>query len=196
MVLFLCSVSQTNNRFHLLSSLPTAYLVRREGYVLTRVCPSIPVCLSTPGGGGVPQPGATGGGTPAKSRWGDVPRPGPTGGGYPSQGEGSTPPRVSPYIRPGWGTPARGIPPWVPPSQTLLGGYPVRPGQGSIPPKVPPCQTWLGVPHLGYTPSDLAGGTPPQVPPVRPGWGVPPCQTWLGGSPPCQTWLGGTLPRV
>ena len=58
--------------------LPTAYVVRREGNVLTRVCPSF--CLSTPGGrypgqieaGGVPQPGPARGDTPA--------------GGYPCRG--------------------------------------------------------------------------------------------------------------
>ena len=63
-----------------------------------------------------------------------------------------------------------------------------------------PHQTWLGGPTLGNPLSDLAGGyscqerypcweTPPQVPPIGPGWGVlhlrypPPCQTWPGGTP-------------
>ena len=48
--------------------LPTAYVVRREGYVLTRVCPS--VCPHLGGypnqvqaGGGVPEPGPVEGGT-------------------------------------------------------------------------------------------------------------------------------------
>ena len=50
------------------SSLPTAYVVRREGNVFTCVCPSIHPsnCLSTLGGG--------------------VPQPGPGWGWYPSQG--------------------------------------------------------------------------------------------------------------
>ena len=129
------------------------------------------ICLSTPGGGG----------TLARSRLGGgVPQPGPAGG-YP----------------------------------TL--GTPIRPGQGGTPPQVPPGQTWLGVPHLEYPPSDLAGGTligvphlryhppcwtlpgrypdwggtPPWVPPIRPGQGGTPPQV-----PPGQTWLGGTSPQV
>ena len=46
--------------------LPTAYVVRREGYVLTRVCPSIhpSVCLST-GGGRYPGQVQPGVGVPA-----------------------------------------------------------------------------------------------------------------------------------
>ena len=99
--------------------LSTAYVVRREGYVLTRVCPS--VCLSTPRGGTWPGPG--GGGTPARS----------------SRAEG-TPPRVPPPVRPGQGVPLLGgTPPQVPP--------PIRPGRGvypccgSTPPWVPPHQT-------------------------------------------------------
>ena len=61
--------------------LPTAYVVRREGYVLTRVCPSV-----------YPHLGGRGG-TLARSRWG--------GRGYPSQvwwGRGTPLP-----VGPGWG---------------------------------------------------------------------------------------------
>ena len=72
--------------------LPTEYVVRQEGYVLTRVCPSIhpSVCLST---GGYPRPGPAGGGVPA---FGGYPNQrGPTQGtpsqvrreGYPNQGD-------------------------------------------------------------------------------------------------------------
>ena len=134
----------------------------REGYVLTRVCPSIhpPVCLSTLGGGG---------GTPARSRWGgQVPQPGPTGG-YPTSGtshrawpgEGvplleGTPPQVPP-IRPGGGTPGGGVP--------HLRFSPVGPG-------------WGGVSHLGY-------------PLVGPGWGYP-----TRGTPHLSDLVGGTPPWV
>ena len=94
--------------------LPPAYVVRREGNVLTRVCPSIhpSICLSTVGGG-VPIShnalqhfpechGAAGGGT----------LPGPAGGGTLAGG-----------------TLAGGVP-W--PGGTLAGGYPGReyPGWG------------------------------------------------------------------
>ena len=61
----------------------------REGYVLTRVCPSI--CLSTGGWGvphlarGVPQPGPARG-APGQVWWGGVPQGGvPPGRGYPQQ---------------------------------------------------------------------------------------------------------------
>ena len=105
---------------------PTAYVVRREGYVLTRVCLSV----HTGGEGGLPRPGP---------------------GRYPSQvqpGGGDTPPRVPPppsdlagrYPDPG------GVPHLrYPPSQTWLGG---------TPPQVPPPgQTWLGgYPDRGGTP--------------------------------------------
>ena len=108
----------------------------REGYVLTRVCPS--VCLSTPRGV-TPARSRWGGGTPAKSRW-----------GVPCQGvpllEG-TPPQVPP-IEPGWGVLLpEGTPLWVPPSGLAWQGYP---------PRVPPCQAWPGV-------VPLPGGTPPRV---------------------------------
>ena len=59
------------------SLLSTVYVVRREGYVLTRIC------LSTPRG--VPWPGLIGG----------VPWPGPDGGGVPLL-RGGTPPWVPP----------------------------------------------------------------------------------------------------
>ena len=152
--------------------LPTAYVVRREGYVLTHVCPS--VCLSTPRGK-VPWPGPAGGG---------VPLPGPVGGlphlaggiphlGFPLSAGGvplprGTPPQVHPLSDLARRLPLPGgTSPWVPP---------IRPGQG-----VP---LLGGVPHLGY-------------PTVRPGWRYP-----AGGyptsstPPPRQTWPGGTPPRV
>ena len=89
--------------------LPTAYVVRREGNVLTRVCPSF--CLSTPGG---VYPGQV------------------QVGGYPCQGvphlwyppsdlAGGTPPRVPPSDLAG-GYPTSSTPP-----------PPVRPGQGGYP---------------------------------------------------------------
>ena len=111
--------------------LPPAYVVRREGNVLTRVCPSI--CLST---GGVPIShnalqhfpechGAAGqGGYPARSSWGGYPGGGvPWPGGYPGWGG-----------YPGRGDTLAGGIPWPGgyPGQggTLLGGYP---GQGGYP---------------------------------------------------------------
>ena len=96
------------NRF-----LPTAYVVRREGYVLTRVCLSVHTW-----GGGYPGQVQMGGGcTPARSDGGGgqrgtlgrsrqgVPQPGPAGVGYPTLG----PPPPSDLAR---GVPLRG------------GGYP------------------------------------------------------------------------
>ena len=79
--------SQRQFDIKLRPSLPPAYVVRREGNVLTRVCPSI--CLST--GGGYPYPimlcnisqnamGQLGGGT----------LPGPAGGGGTLAGRGGT----------------------------------------------------------------------------------------------------------
>ena len=141
--------------------LPTAYVVRREGYVLTRVC------LSTPGG--VPRPGPDrgypsqvwwGGGYPAgvshlrypHQIWLGVPCQGVPYGEYPA---GGTPPHQTCWGVPCWGYPAGGVPCW---GVSHLGTPPIRPGQGV------PC--WGG-PHLGYLPpplSDLAGGgTPPRV---------------------------------
>ena len=128
----------------------------REGYVLTRVCPS--VFLSTPrgrypgqvqpgggyssqvqAGGGVSQPGpARGWGTPARSRWG-IPQPGP-GGGYPSQ------------VGPGRGVPWRGVPHlrYPPPSDLAQVGTPMG---GDT----PPSSTWyaaVGMP-LAFTQEDF-----------------------------------------
>ena len=84
------------------SYLPTAYVVRWEGYVLTRVCPS--VCLFTPGGvpgqvqvqagGGVPCQGV-----PGQIQGGTLPQGGiqsGPGGGYPARSR--------------WGVPCRGVP--------------------------------------------------------------------------------------
>ena len=93
--------------------LPTAYVVRREGNVFTRVCPSIH--LSVHGGG--------------------VLRPGPARGyscqGYPTSG---TP------IRPGWGVPLQEYPTSGTPLSdlargeggTLPGGTPLRQTDGVL----------------------------------------------------------------
>ena len=73
------------------------------------------------------------------------------------------------------------------------GGYPdqVQPAGGDT--------LTGGVPHLGYPHpigpgwggvSRQGGGTPPQVPPIRPGEEVPKV-----GYPPRQTWPGGGTPR-
>ena len=152
----------------------------REGYVLTRVCPSVCPHL------GVPWPGPAGGG-------GDrVPQPGP-GEGVPWWG--GTPPQVLPPSDlargyPNWGYPTSGTPPTIGPGcggGTLMGGdptsgTPIRPGWGvphlrypSIRPGwgtrrgVPhlryPCKTWPGGTLMGYP----NGGTPPRVPPIGPG---------------------------
>ena len=103
--------------------LPTAYVVRREGYILTRVC------LTVRGGGGVPQSGPDGG---------RVPQPCPDRGvGYPSQvqmggvpwpGQDGGYPRWWYHPRQGWGTPqpgqdGGGYPRWGYP---LPGMYPLR----------------------------------------------------------------------
>ena len=115
--------------------LPPAYVVRREGNVLTRVCPSI--CLST---GGYPYPimlcnitqNAMGqtpvGGYPypimlcniTQNTTGQTPggtQPGPAGGGYPARGY-----------------PCRVPPPPVRTGGTLpgLGGYPGRITEGVL----------------------------------------------------------------
>ena len=151
--------------------LPTAYVVRREGNVFTRVCPSIhPSVCPHWLGGGVPQPGPDGRG---------VPQPGPDGGplprGYPTLG---TPHWTWPGV-PWWGVShlryppsdlVRGYPNWGYPT---LGTPPIESGWGLDLP--PPSQTWLGVPHLGYPPLHLArgdtltrGGTPPRITPPPP----------------------------
>ena len=111
----------------------------------------------------------------------------------------------------GGGTPARSSQPrggTLTRSSHLGGGYPM----GGYPTLGTPHQTRPGVPQLGwgYPPwvpllSDLAGGTPPQVPPIRPGWGGyptlgTPCQTWPGVPPLSDlaggTPTGGTPPRI
>ena len=117
--------------------LPPVYVVRREGNVLTRVCPSIPLSVHS---GGVPRPGLDG--------WGGVPRPGPDGGtparsrlggGTPARsrqeggtlarsGQGGTlarstggTPARSGLGYPRWGTSWQG---WGTPGQVRIGGYP------------------------------------------------------------------------
>ena len=74
------------------------------------------------------------------------------------------------------------------------GGTPARSRQGDTPARSRWGVLLLGVPHLGYPLSDLAGGTPPWVPPVRPGWDGTPYWPWPGGYPilgtPHQTWPG------
>ena len=138
----------------------------REGYVLTRVCPSIhpSIHLSV-----CPHLGGGGGGTPARLNWG-VPLPGVPNRGYPTSGIPLSDLRYLHWTWPGGtlmgyptlGTPlsdlARGIP--------QQGGYPtlgtplVRPGlggtlMGGYLTSGTPHQTWLGgtpiggVPHLG-----------------------------------------------
>ena len=133
------TVHPTYKRLHLL---PTAYVVRREGNVLTRVCPSFR--LSTPRGVPWPGPGRKGG-TPARSSW--VPHLG-----------------YSPSDLAG-GTPARGYPTSGTPHLTWLGGTPA----GGYSTLGTPHQTWPGVPLQGR------------------GYPIPgtPHQTWLGGYP-CQ----------
>ena len=113
-------LTMVNSYYCFCAFLPPAYVVRREGNVLTRVCPSI--CLST--GGGVPishnalqhfpecHGAAGGGGYPARSSWGE---------GYPGGGStlaGGYPPRGVPW--PG-GYPGQGGVPW-PGGGTLAGG--------------------------------------------------------------------------
>ena len=109
----------------------------REGYVLTRACPS--VCQQRG-----PQPGPVRGGTPTRS----------SQGGFPSQVQLSGYPTWQ-----GWGTPwtgAMGVPHlgypqqgWgIPPAGSKLGylrwGTPWQ-GWGT-----PPGQVWWGVPEVGY----------------------------------------------
>ena len=102
--------------------LPTAYVVRREDYALTRVC------LSVHTWGGIPA--RSRGGTPARSSWGV-----PTLGTPPSDLAG--------------GTPMGGTPPQVPPLLDLAGE--VTPNGGWYPTLGTPHWTWLGgTPTGGY----------------------------------------------
>ena len=126
-------------------SLPTAYVVRREGNVFTRVCPSIILSVH----GGVPWPGPAGGGYPSQVQVG--------GGGTPSVLAGGTPARGVLHLGYSPSDLARGIPllgggtpPWIPPRSDLARGYPTL---GT------PHQTWPG----GYPCQE--GSTPPRVPP-------------------------------
>ena len=135
------------NSYFSLFLLPPAYVGRREGNALTRVCPSIN--LST-GGGQYPYPimlcnisqnamgqlrGGTlqgpGGGVPCQVQPGGV----PWLGGYPGWGVPCPEGRV-PWL--GGGTLAGGVPC---PGGTLAGGYPVQ--GGTLP---------GGVPYLGGYP--------------------------------------------
>ena len=125
----------------------------------------------------------SGGGGPASRRWGGTPPWVPPCWTWLRDTQRGVPHLRYPLVRPGWGVPQPG---GTPTSDT------------------PPCQTWLGIPHLGYPPSDLAGGYPDGgVPPPR----VPPHQTWPGGTPPQVPPLssdlaggypdgGGTPPQV
>ena len=160
--------------------LPTAYVVRQEGYVLTRVCPSI--CLSwgggtqpvpgsgggegvlyqvlTGGGGGIPWPGYPWQGTPLGT-WQGGTWPGPDGGtltwvpptprqGPPSGPNGGVPSQIS------MGDTLTWYPPWQgTPYIRSQGGYPAR-----------SLGNWLG----GTLPGPDRGGTMNRVPP----WQVPP----------------------
>ena len=120
--------------------LPPAYVVRREGNVLTRVCPSIhlsvhggvpishnalqhfPECHGADTGGreGGTLPGPAGGGYPARSSQGGYPAGGvPCRGEYPAGGStllGGT----LPGGYPARGVPCRGV------GYPAGGGYPVR----------------------------------------------------------------------
>ena len=95
------SICNFNEQF-----LPPAYVVRREGYVLTRVCPSI--CLSTGGGQSSVQPGGVrsswgGGSGPARgvrSSWGGS---GPAGGGGQVQPVGGSGPASGGVRSSRWG---------------------------------------------------------------------------------------------
>ena len=119
----------------------------REGYVLTRVCPSIhpSVCPYL-------------GGTSARSRQGWVPQPGP-GMSYP---DGGTPPWVPHQTWLG-DTPTGGVPllHWTWPGAYPDGVYPTLDTPSVWYPPPPPHRTWMG-------------GNPPWVPPIRPGQGGTP----------------------
>ena len=163
--------------------LPSAYVV--GGKVMFSVCSHL--------GGAVPDRGVAQPGPMGVPHLRNPPRSDLAGGypsgRYPDQG---VPHLRQPPIRPGWGVPSGG-------GDTLTGGYPTL---GTS------CQTWLGVPqlrgtqlgvpHLGYPLSDVAGGYPRGTPP----W--VPHQTWPRGYPrggylilgnPLSDPVGGTLAR-
>ena len=94
-------------------------------------------------------------------------------------------------------------------SQVQPGGTRARSSQGGGVPKPGPARE---VPHLRYPlpvrpglgdmparggtpirPGQGTRGTPPQLPPVRPGWGVPLLRGTPPWVPPHQTWPGGVL---
>ena len=102
--------------------------------------------------------------------------------------EGNDLTRVCPSIHPsvcpqlgGGGVPKPG-PGGEYPSQVQPGGYPT-----GVPTLGTPHQTWMGY---------LMGGTPPWVPPIKPGWGYPTLGTPIRpgwGYPMGGTW-GGVAP--
>ena len=132
--------------------LPTAYVVRQEGYVLTRVCPSVcpnPRRVPQPGPGGVggTQPVQLGVGTPVggthfryphQTLWG-VPLLGVPHLGYPCRT---------------WGCPCWGVPHLGYPLSGLARGYP-----------------WPGVSLIRLAGGTLVGGYSTLGTPIRPGWG-------------------------
>ena len=181
---FICGHNYSGHSLRRFQLLLTAYAVRREGNVFTRVCPSIhsSVCPQ----GDYPGQVQPGGGYP---QWG-VPLP----GGFPCWGypcwTGLPHLRYPPSDLAGWrGTPVRSSWGVIPAREgryscqggTLARGYPtsgtpIRPGQLE-----------------GYPSQVQWGGYPCQ------GRGYPtsgtPCQTWPGRYP-CQVQLGASLPGV
>ena len=183
--------------------LPPAYVVRREGNVLTRVCSSI--CLST--GGGLPRPGPDGAGYPSQVQMGG-------GGGLSSQvWTGGYPGQVqmgSTLVRFRLGVPWPGLDRGYP-SQVQIGGLP-QPGlDGGVlqvgPDGCTPASSGWGVPIPGLDGGypgkewgtiyqewgthclDLGWGTSLS----RPGWGTP-IWTWSGYPPSGPAW--GTPHRI
>ena len=139
--------------------LPPAYVVRREGNVLTRVCPS--VCPQ----GGVPISHN------ALQHFREC-HGQPLGGGYPA--------------RSSWGGPSWGVPSWGGPCQVQLGGVPSwgDPARsswgGTLPGPAGGVPSWGGYPAGGYPARSSWGGTQPGGVPC---WGVP-CR---GGRYPVRT---------
>ena len=133
------------------SLLSTAYVVRREGNIFTRVCPSIhPSVCSHLGGGTLARSRSSWGGgrdTPVRSTLGGV----PLVGGTPPQvppGQGVPHRRYPSLDLAGWGDTNcwGGTPPWVPP---------IGPGWG-----VPPAGGRYPTSGIPLPPSDLVRGVP------------------------------------